>query len=70
MRGKDVREALSHLGWSECVALMTPQALGNGRLHTQLLAWTEGGETQHAELQLSLLVDDRNQPEGYLLLAR
>ena len=70
MRGKDVREALAHLGWPECVAVMTTQALGNGRLHTQLLAWTEGSETQHAELQLSLLVDDRNQPEGYLLLAR
>ncbi len=69
-RGRDIREALVRLGWPECAGVLTPQALGNGRLHAQVLAWTEGSETRHAELQVSLLVDDKNQPEGYLLLAR
>ena len=69
-RGADGREALARLGWTECAEMLTPLALGNGRMHTQLLAWTDANGTQQAELQVSLLVDDRNQPEGYLLVAR
>lgn len=63
-------EALATLGWSDARQLLTPQALANGRLHTQLLAWMADGQTSHAELQVSLLTDDGNQAQGYLLLAR
>jgi hypothetical protein len=49
---------------------MTPQALANGRLHTQLLAWLANGESIQAELQISLLVNDKNQARGFLLLVR
>lgn len=69
-RGRDVFDVLAILGWPEASEVMTSQALANGRLHTQLLAWSEAGQTRHVELQLSLLVDDKNQPQGYLLLVR
>jgi hypothetical protein len=39
-------------------------------LHSQLLAWMSEGRSDHAELQISLLVDDQNKPQGYLVLAR
>ena len=63
-------ELLATLGWPEAREQLTPQALANGRLHTQLLAWMAEGQASHAELQVSLLVDDKNQAQGYLLLAR
>lgn len=69
-RGRDAFELLAALGWPQARQVLTPQALANGRLHTQLLAWMADGESSHAELQVSLLVDDRNQAQGYLLLAR
>ncbi len=66
----DLRQALATLGWPEASELLTPQALANGRLHVQLLAWMAEGKSAHAELQVSLLVDDKNQAQGYLLLVR
>ncbi len=70
MRGRDVFEVLTALGWPEARQVMTPQALANGRLHARLLAWTTDGQSSHADLQISLLVDDKNQAQGFLLLAR
>ncbi|MBI5901016.1 MAG: CBS domain-containing protein [Rhodocyclales bacterium] len=69
-RGRDAFEVLATLGWPQARQAMTPQNLANGRLHTQLLAWTADGQSCHAELQVSLLIDDKNQAQGYLLLAR
>lgn len=69
-RGRDLREVLAELGWPDAAAVLTPQALANGRLHTQLLAWMADGKASQAELQVSLLVDDRNTPQGFLVLAR
>ncbi len=69
-RGRDAFELLATLGWPEAREQLTPQALANGHLHTQLLAWMAEGQASHAELQVSLLVDDKNQAQGYLLLAR
>lgn len=69
-RGRDAFELLATLGWPEAREQLTPQALANGRLHTQLLAWMAEGQASHAELQVSLLVDDKNQAQGYLLLVR
>ncbi len=68
--GQDLRETLARLGWADCRAVLTPEALRDGRLHRQELNWAAGADTLHVELQVSLLVDDRNQPHGYLLLAR
>lgn len=69
-RGADVFEILAALGWPESRSALSVQALANGRLHTQLLAWMADGASSHAELQISLLVNDKNQPLGFLLLAR
>ena len=63
-------EAKATLGWPESRAILSVQALANGRLHTQLLAWLTDGQAGQAELQISLLVNDKNQPQGFLLLAR
>jgi|GEM_PF-1667368 len=68
--GQDLREALARLGWEGCRAVLTPEALRDGRMHRQELQWTAGVDTLRVELQVSLLVDDRNQSHGYLLLAR
>lgn len=68
--GQDLREALARLGWADSRAVLTPDALRDGRMHRQELQWAAGADTLHVELQVSLLVDDRNQPRGYLLLAR
>lgn len=70
VRGRDAFDVLATLGWAEARQEVTPQVLANGRLHTQLLAWMADGLAAHAELQISLLIDDRNQAQGYLLLAR
>jgi CBS domain-containing protein len=69
-RGSDVFEILATLGWPDSRAVLSVEALANGRLHTQLLAWLINGQAGHAELQISLLVNDKNQPQGFLLLAR
>lgn len=69
-RGRDAFELLATLGWPEAREQLTPQALANGRLHTQLLAWMAEGQASHAELQVSLLVDEKNQAQGFLLLVR
>ena len=69
-RGCDVFEVLATLGWPHARAVMTPQALANGRLHTQLLIWLANGGSIQAELQVSLLVNDKNQARGFLLLVR
>jgi hypothetical protein len=34
------------------------------------LAWNAGAERYRAELQVSLLIDEGNQAQGYLLLVR
>lgn len=68
--GRDVREVLAHMGWPDSAAVLTPDALRNGRLHSAALAWNEGEDRLRVELQVSLLIDDRNQAQGYLLLAR
>lgn len=68
--GQDLREALGRLGWPGCREILTPEALRDGRMHREELQWTAGVDTLRIELQVSLLVDDRNQPQGYLLLAR
>lgn len=68
--GNNVREALERLGWAGCGAVLNPETLGNGRVHSQTLTWTAGTENLRAELQVSLLIDDSNQPQGYLLLVR
>jgi len=70
MRGRVLAEVLAELGWPDAAEVLTPQALANGRLHTQLLAWMADGKSSQAELQVSLLVDDGNRPQGYLVLAR
>lgn len=69
-RGRDAFEVLATLGWPEARQALTPQALANGRLHSRLLAWMADGQSSHAELQISLLVDDKNQAQGFLFLAR
>ena len=69
-RGTALAEALEAMGWPDAAEVLTPQALANGRLHTQLLAWMADGEACDAELQLSLLVDEHNAPQGFLVLAR
>jgi len=68
--GEDVREILTQMGWGDSHAVLTPDVLRNGRLHSAALAWNEGDDRMRVELQISLLIDDRNQPQGYLLLAR
>lgn len=68
--GRDLREVFAALGWAEAAEVLQPQVLANGRLHSQLLAWMSEGRSDHAELQISLLVDDQNKPQGYLVLAR
>lgn len=68
--GADVREILARMGWVDSGTVLTPDALRNGRLHSAALAWNEGDDRQRVELQVSLLIDDKNQPQGYLLLAR
>lgn len=67
---QDLRETLARLGWADCRALLTPDALRDGRMHRQELQWTTGADSLRVELQVSLLVDEQNQPHGYLLLAR
>lgn len=68
--GQDVREILARMGWADCGAVLAPEVLRNGRMHSAALAWNEGEDRLRVELQVSLLIDDRNQPQGYLLLAR
>lgn len=68
--GEDVRDILARMGWAESGAVLTPDALRNGRMHSAALAWNEGEDRLRVELQVSLLIDDMNQPQGYLLLAR
>jgi len=68
--GRDVRDVLALLGWPGCVEVLTHGALRDGRTHRQALAWTAGTDNHQAELQVSLLIDDGNQPRGYLLLVR
>jgi nitrogen fixation/metabolism regulation signal transduction histidine kinase len=68
--GEDARDILARMGWSDGGKVLTPDALRNGRLHSEALAWNEGDDRLRVELQVSLLIDDRNQPQGYLLLAR
>ena len=69
-KGTDLRDALAGLGWAGCRQVLTPEALRDGRMHIQTLAWTAGAEGFSVDLQVSLLVDDKNLPQGYLLLAR
>ena len=66
----DLREVLAGMGWADSGAVLTPDALRNGKLHSQALAWNAGADRFRAELQLSLLIDEGNQPQGYLLLVR
>ncbi|NJD34710.1 MAG: CBS domain-containing protein [Betaproteobacteria bacterium] len=68
--GDDVRDILARLGWPDSGTVLTPDVLRNGHMHSAALAWTEGNESLRVELQVSLLIDDKNQPQGYLLLAR
>ncbi len=68
--GCDLREAFAALGWAEAGQVLTPEALANGRMHSHLLAWMGEGRTDHAELQITLLVDDQNRAQGYVVLAR
>jgi len=68
--GQDLAEALMQLGWADCRAVLTPETLRDGRMHRQELQWTAGADTLRVELQVTLLVDEKNQPQGYLLLAR
>lgn len=68
--GRDLRQVLATLGWPDAGTALTPQALANGRMHVQLLAWMADGQAAHAELQVSLLVNDKNEAQGFLILAR
>lgn len=68
--GKDVRDILAGMGWADSGKVLTPEVLRNGRLHSEALAWSEGDDRLRVELQVSLLIDDGNQPQGFLLLAR
>jgi CBS domain-containing protein len=70
IKGTDLRQALAGLGWESCSEVLRPETLRDGRTHIQLVAWTTGTENFSAEFQVSLLIDDKNQPQGYLLLAR
>lgn len=58
------------MGWADGGKVLTPDALRNGRLHSEALSWSEGEDHLRVGLQVSLLIDDRNQPQGCLLLAR
>lgn len=68
--GRDLREVLAGMGWADSAAVLKPEALRNGKLHSQALAWNAGAERYRAEMQLSLLIDEGNQAQGYLLLVR
>ncbi|MDP3515189.1 MAG: CBS domain-containing protein [Sulfuritalea sp.] len=68
--GRDLRDVLARLGWPGCTEVLLPGALRDGRVHSQALDWTVGTDSYHAELQISLLIDDANLPQGYLLLLR
>lgn len=68
--GKDVREILTILGWPECSLVLTPSALVSPAMHHQRLAWISGDGPCRFEPQISLLRDEGNQAEGYLLLLR
>lgn len=68
--GQDMRDVLAGLGWPAWNPVQTEAALMPGKVHTRQLAWMTGGDHCCAELQISLLIDARNQPQGYLLLAR
>ena len=68
--GQDVRDILARMGWADSGTVLTPDVLRNGRMHSEALAWSEGNDRLRVELQMSLLIDDKNQPQGYLLLAR
>jgi CBS domain-containing protein len=68
--GRDLREVLASLGWPGCAEVLTHGALRDGRSHSQSLSWTAGGDAFRADLQVSLLIDDANRPQGYLLLVR
>ena len=70
IKGTDLRQALAGLGWESCGEVLRPETLRDGRTHIQLLAWTTGAGNFSAEFQVSLLIDDKNQSQGYLLLAR
>ena len=65
-----MRDILARMGWADSGAVLTPDTLRNGRMHSAALAWNEGEDRLRVELQVSLLIDDMNQPQGYLLLAR
>jgi hypothetical protein len=58
------------MGWADSGAVLKPDVLRNGKLHSQALAWNAGAERYRAELQVSLLIDEGNQAQGYLLLVR
>lgn len=68
--GGDMLEVLTRLGWPGCGAVLNEEVLADGRVHCEMLEWTAGGDAFQAELQISLLIDDGNRPQGYLLLAR
>jgi CBS domain-containing protein len=68
--GSDLREVLAGMGWADSGAVLKPDVLRNGKLHSQALAWNAGAERYRAELQVSLLIDEGNQAQGYLLLVR
>lgn len=68
--GGDMLEVLTRLGWPGCGAVLNQETLADGRVHCEMLEWTAGGDAFQAELQVSLLIDDGNRPQGYLLLAR
>lgn len=68
--GRDIRDLLAGLGWPDCAQILTRAVLSSTATHTQQLAWASATGQCRAELQASLLLDEQDQPDGYLLLAR
>jgi len=63
--GSDIRDTLRRIGWHEVDRLLSEETVGQGTRRYQ--ATTGSGQT---EFEVSALLDARNEPQGYLVLAR
>jgi CBS domain-containing protein len=68
--GQDIHDVLASVGWPDSAPILTQQALRDAKPHKQALDWIAGTQQCRAELVVSLLIDEQDQPQGYLLLAR
>ncbi len=70
-RGRDLREILDKAGWDDSALEPTTDALREcGAQRQEVVILHDGAGASHLELQLSLLLDEGDTPQGYLLLAQ